>query len=282
MRRTDSSLREARACDFTLACICAVVGALSCGGSTEVGRTSLTDAGSGATANVGSKSTGGAANGGAGGAATGGTSAGTGGVGAGTGGSTGSGGSAGAPGSGGAAGQANLCLGPGGQLLSELKQCLRDSDCTTLQVPTCCGSDQVVGIHVGEHCTVPSIDCSGLGCAKFVYPMAEDGKTTEGGGRITAGCEVGDSGEGTCRSFVAAAVDAGTTPCGSQTCADNQVCALPPNNGPPPTGPAFCVDIPAGCAAPLQCSCFASSVCGGGALFCYSVTGHLMQCLFAP
>jgi hypothetical protein len=162
-----------------------------------------------------------------------------------------------------------MCLGIDGQPRPELKRCSSDWDCTTLKIATCCGSDQVVGIHVGEHCTLPSIDCSGLGCAKFVFPIAEDRNTTESGGTIAARCELGDSGAGSCRSYVAVAMDAGTTACGNQTCTENQVCALPPNNGPPSPGPAFC-------------ACFAPDVCGGGALFCSSVTGHVMQCLFAP
>lgn len=255
--------------------------AVACGGSTSIGQRTIADDGGGAASGSAGLASGGRSSAGGGTAFTGG-SVGSGGA------SGGVAGAGAAPASGGSSGAANLCLGADGQLRPELKRCNVSEDCATLIIPTCCGSDQAAGIEKGKTCALPVLDCSGLGCAKFPYPRAEDGRTTEQGGQIGVRCDSTDSGQGVCRTYVAvpgndagASGEGGTTPCGTSTCGDNQVCALPPNNA-GPAGPAFCVDIPAACTGPLQCSCFATDVCGGGATFCSSVTGRYMQCLFAP
>jgi hypothetical protein len=241
-------------------------------------------------------------------------SAGKGGAGAlGGGGHSENGGAAGDVSSGGAGGS-DACFDASGSLVPSAKRCAKNTDCTTLLIPTCCGSDEVVGISRTAACSPPAIDCSGLGCAKFVYPRAEDGVTTEGGGSVAVRCEFGPSGVGACRSFVTS--DAGAAPyaCGASTCAPHQACVHPPTSigGPPPPcmppsdagacppgteynpscgglpgggcvtvyvpPPPFCVDIPATCTS-SGCGCFPPDVCGGGANICNAVNGRDVLCV---
>jgi hypothetical protein len=110
-----------------------------------------------------------------------------------------------------------------------------------------------------------------------------------------------------------AGVDAGTS-CGNQTCIPNQVCVHPPTSrgGPVPLcvaqpdagvcppgtewssicagssnggcietfvpDPPSCAPIPSTCGNPLQCGCFSSNICGGGANLCISVDRSDLRC----
>lgn len=259
-----------------------MVWATACGGTTRIGQQGVSDEGGGATSASGSAGEPTAATGGvraSGGRASGGSAAGASGGFILASGGSGAGGSGGFVTNGGSGGQQNLCLDSDGRLRPGLKNCSSDADCGILHIERCCGSDLEVGLSYDSNCVVPGVDCSGVDCAKSPYGMAEDGLS---GPAMSARCEVGDSGQGTCRSFVVMPEDGGTTSqCGVQTCSDNQLCALPPTNV-PGQGSPYCVDVPPGCSAPLTCDCFAPDVCGGGAKFCYSIAGRAMQCLFAP
>ena len=193
--------------------------ASACGGAT--------DSGSPADAGLGDASTGG--QGGSGGGASGGAETGGAGVG-------GTGGSEGGAGGGGVS-----CLGAAGVIALPFKACNTTSDCTQVRVPTCCGSDGMSGIARTATCTIPSIDCSGLGCAKFLFPMADDGQTTENGGTIDVRCEPSDAGTRLCRTFVTQA-DAGSTACGATTCAADELCIHPPTSVGGPAPPCIPTD----------------------------------------
>lgn len=222
--------------------------------------------------------------------------------------SGGAGGASGA-GSGGSSGTAS-CLDASRSVLPAAKRCATDSECGQITVPTCCGSDGVVGIRKDANCTVPGVGCNGLGCAKFTEPMAEDGQTQGAGETIESHCV-----SGACKTRVVSADAGARATCGSRICAANQVCVHPPTSvggavpqcvpatdaAACPAGtqwqsfcggsagggciqiyvppPSFCVDIPPACGPTLACACFPSNLCGGGADFCNSVTGHDLRCI---
>ena len=113
----------------------------------------------------------------------------------GTGGVLGSGGMTSLGGSGGAGG--NACLDSSGNVSTAVKSCVTDGDCTTATIRTCCGSDLAVGLAKTASCTFPTPNCSGLGCAKMLYPRAEDGVTADANSAVTVRCSAS-----LCNSFV--------------------------------------------------------------------------------
>jgi hypothetical protein len=78
-----------------------------------------------------------------------------------------------------------------------VKGCVLDGDCTTATIRTCCGSDLAVGLAKTASCTFPTPNCSGLGCAKMLYPRAEDGVTGDANSTVTVRCSAS-----LCKSFV--------------------------------------------------------------------------------
>jgi hypothetical protein len=112
--------------------------------------------------------------------------------------STGTGGSGGSGGENDASSQdaPAICFGDSGKLVPAAKACNGpDSDCFALHVATCCGPDLSIGIAKGaleyaacfSQATGPDA-CRGLGCAKQLATLAEDGQTTEMGGAPVARC----------------------------------------------------------------------------------------------
>jgi hypothetical protein len=293
------------------------LGALSCGllivgcSGTTVSRAPGDGGTGGGTTGSGGAAAGGA---GAGGAATGGAGAGGASSGGASSGGASSGGAGGAA-SGGAGGVPS-CLTAAGAVDPRFRQCSTDADCTGRTLPSCCGSDTVVGLSKTATCSVPAVSCGGLGCAHFVVPTAEDGQSPKPGEIIVASCEASSGGARACRTRVAqGAGDAGSTACGTKTCGTGQLCIHPPTSvggavppceppldaggcpagtafrsycGGSPTGgcvaiyvppPPFCIDTPTGCGAAVTCSCIPNGTCGGGADFCQTVTGHDVTCV---
>jgi hypothetical protein len=89
-----------------------------------------------------------------------------------------------------------VCFGDSGKLVPEAKACNgSDSDCFALHVVTCCGPDLSIGLAKAaadyaacfKQATGPDA-CRGLGCAKQLATLAEDGQTTEMGGAPVARC----------------------------------------------------------------------------------------------
>jgi hypothetical protein len=153
----------------------------SAGGSAGSSNGGATGSG-GITGNAGAKGSGGAT--GSGGAPgdggiTGNGAAGGGGT-IGDGGTTGSGGATGNP-----------CLDSTGAVSPTMKACTTASDCKQATIPTCCGSDLVVGVANAASCAFPVPNCSGLGCAKSSSPRAEDGNTVGQRGILVVDCSAG-------------------------------------------------------------------------------------------
>ncbi|HVU02690.1 MAG TPA: hypothetical protein VHE30_13105 [Polyangiaceae bacterium] len=280
---------------FTSSFVAALL-AVACGGSTDAKGTG-SSSGAGGSAGDGS---GGASGASTGGASTGGASAG----GSATGGVSGSGGVA----TGGSGGVPNSCFRPDGSLSPGYTHCTTDSECGQRLVPTCCGSDLLVGMRSDSTCVVPGIDCGGLGCAKFLEPRTDDGNTVPEGSAADAWCD-----NGTCHTRLVR--DAGAPDCGGSTCGAAELCIHPPTSvgGPAPEcvppvdggacppgtayqafcvgsasggcvqvyvpPPPYCAGIPAGCGATVDCSCIPQNLCGGGADFCQSVEGHTVTCV---
>lgn len=264
---------------------------------------------------TGGASSGGAASGGGGGGGAGGASAG--GAGA-TGGLGGAGaGGAGATGGLGGSGGGVSCLTSTGSVDLRYRGCSADADCIARTLPTCCGSDTIVGFSRAAVCTVPQLSCGGLGCAKSIYPVADDGKMVNPGEIVVATCDASSSGGRICRTHVTPVVgDAGSSSCGTTSCGGSQLCIHPPTSvgGPAPLcvpaldggqcpqgtayqsfcgggsgsggcveiyvpPPPFCIDVPPGCGSTVTCACLPSGTCGGGADFCQTVTGHDVTCV---
>jgi hypothetical protein len=146
---------------------------------------------------------------------------------AGTGGVVGSGGVTGVGGSG------NPCLDSSGAVSATVKACTTVNDCTQATIRTCCGSDLAVGLAKTASCTFPVPNCSGLGCAKMLYPRTDDGDTANADSMVDVRCLAGlcstfvnrppgagggsgtggGSGSGGASGIDAATVDAGTGAC---------------------------------------------------------------------
>lgn len=103
-------------------------------------------------------------------------------------GSGGTGGNGGAPASGGTSG--NACLDSSGAVSATVKACASPNDCTTTTIRTCCGSDLAVGLAKTASCTFPVPDCTGLGCAKMLYPRTDDGDTADANSIVNVRCRV--------------------------------------------------------------------------------------------
>ncbi|MBM4362562.1 MAG: hypothetical protein FJ104_07765 [Deltaproteobacteria bacterium] len=174
-----------------------------------------------------------------------------------------------------------------------------------MTIPTCCGSDLVLGVASDASCSAPSPDCSGLGCPKNVYDQTEDGATVEPGYALALRCDYSihpSLSQGLCRTYRVPFPD-----CGGTRCAEGQVCVhLPPSGGGagpqcvpmpdsgtcpdgfqpdscgcseiPVTPPPFCEEISAGCGAVPTCDCFPTEICGGGPNLCVGVSGLDVQC----
>ncbi len=147
----------------------------------------------------------------------------------------GTGGSGGAPASGGTSG--NACLDSSGAVSPTVKACATPSDCTTATIRTCCASDLAVGLAKTASCAFPVPDCSGLGCAKMLYPRTDDGDTADANSIVSVRCQGnlcityvsrppggggaggtgGDGGGGGSSGKDAAAGDAGTGACASDS-----------------------------------------------------------------
>lgn len=97
----------------------------------------------------------------------------------------------------GGGGSGSGCLDGNGNVLATVKACVASSDCTTGTIPTCCGSDLAVGLAKTASCVFPVPDCSGLGCAKMLYPRTDDGDTADANSVVRVRCLAG-----LCTSFV--------------------------------------------------------------------------------
>jgi hypothetical protein len=84
------------------------------------------------------------------------------------------------------------------------KACTGASDCRIATIYTCCSSDLVVGLARTVSCYFAIPDCGDLGCAKNIYPQAEDGRTTELGGSIAVECK-----QNLCTTYVTGASGTG-------------------------------------------------------------------------
>jgi hypothetical protein len=115
------------------------------------------------------------------------------------GGSLGKGGAAGGSGGASASGgtNGNACLDSSGNVSAAVKSCTIASDCTTSTIRTCCGSDLAVGLAKTASCAFPTPDCSGLGCAKMLYPRTDDGDTADANSAVSVKCLAG-----LCTSYV--------------------------------------------------------------------------------
>jgi hypothetical protein len=95
-------------------------------------------------------------------------------------------GNGGALASGGTSG--NACLVNGGAVSATVKACASPGDCTIATIRTCCGSDLAVGLAKTASCTFPVPDCTGLGCAKMLYPRTDDGDTADADSIVSVRC----------------------------------------------------------------------------------------------
>jgi hypothetical protein len=139
-----------------------------------------------------------------------------------SGGSTATGGKGGTAGAGGASssGSSASCIGANGDIAATAKTCVLAGDCKQVVFPTCCGPISQVGLAKSSSCNFPIPSCNGLGCPKYTYSEAEDGKNTNEGGTIGLQCV-----NGQCRTFVVtvgadAGTDAGPCPAGKIWCPD--------------------------------------------------------------
>lgn len=83
----------------------------------------------------------------------------------------------------------NNCYDSSGQIVASAKTCTSASDCRMQTIYTCCGSDLAIGLARTASCSFAIPVCGDLGCAKNVYPQAEDGRTPELGGSLAVACE---------------------------------------------------------------------------------------------
>jgi hypothetical protein len=173
----------------------------------------------------------------------------------GSGGAPGNGGATSRGGSGGAGG--NACLDNNGNVSTTVKGCASDSDCTTATIRTCCGSDSVVGLTKTASCAFPIPDCSGLGCAKMLYPRAEDGVTADANSTVVVRCSAS-----LCSTFVVwppGAGDASTDDAGTGACTTDNDCVFRANAG--CCGKCLAVSDPVPPTIPCGAACAAYTTC---------------------
>jgi hypothetical protein len=205
-----------------------------------------------------------------------------------------------------------VCVAPDGSVQGEFRKCLIDSDCGVLVQPTCCETKLVIGVAKYLMCVAtPPSHCAAVDCETWDGFQTDDGQRTLNFAEVSAFCQSGETGAGSCRTTLSGGNRDEPLACGATVCDSGELCVhrsirggpqpscVPvPADGVCPTGTEYraechgepgciellsepepqCAPIPPGCAASASCSCLPPELCGAPQA-CQSLVGKRVYCV---